>query len=197
MGTIASRESSYACSAMSRRSRRRLTTRFVASLACVSTSACVQHTRCEYERQVVALDERNELVISTFPSGYPQIRRRVPFLFKRLESPRSVKVQFFVRARGTAAGPNPNIDSILVRSFSYAFPGQAPVLLMENFPGGFWQQGAAEDRSEAVESVPCSEGWYIRARFDLMLNGRPFTGEQTLVAREKSRVDPMVLDVLR
>lgn len=176
---------------------RRVVTLLVAALACVSASACVQHTRCEYERQVVALDERNEVVISTFPSGYPQIRRRMPFLFKRLESPRSVKVEFFVRARGTAAGPNPNIDSILVRSFSYAFPGQESVLLMENFPGGFWQQGAAEYRSEAAEPVPCSEGWYIRAQFDLMLNGRTFTGEQTLVAREVARVYPMVFDVLR
>ena len=169
----------------------------VVALASISASACVQYTKCEYARQVVALDAQNELVISTFPSGYPQIRRRIPFLLKSLHAPESVKVQFFVRARGTDGGRNPNIDSITVRSFSYAFPGQAPVLLMENHSSGFWQQGQSEDGAEAVEPVPCFEGWYIQTHFDLMLNGQTFEGEHTLVAHERSRVYPMLLDALR
>jgi hypothetical protein len=136
-------------------------------------------------------------VISTFPAAFAQTRRHIPFLFKSLHSPPTVNLQFFVRATGTTAGRNPHIDSILVRDFSYEFPGQEPVRLIENYPGGFWQQGHSEYQSDTLGSVPCFEGWYIKARFDLMLNGRSFTGEDTLFARERTRRYPLVFDALR
>ncbi|MFN0097309.1 MAG: hypothetical protein ACKVS7_01435 [Gemmatimonadaceae bacterium] len=136
-------------------------------------------------------------MISTFPSAFAQVRRHVPFLFKSLHSPPSVNIEFFVRATGTTAGRNPHIYSILVRSFSYEFVGQPPVRLIENYPGGFWQQGQSQYESGNLEPVPCFEGWYIQARFDLMLNGSSFTGEDTLYARERTRRYPLVLDALR
>lgn len=175
----------------------RLTTLCAAAFAVAFVSGCAQHTRCEYAPQVIALDERNEVVFSTFASAFAQVRRHVPLLFKSYHSPPSVNLQFFVRATGTTAGQNPHIDSILVRSFSYEFPGQTPVRLIENYADGFWQQGQSQYQSDTLEPVGCFEGWYIQARFDLVLNGTTFAGEDTLFARERTRRYPLVFDALR
>jgi hypothetical protein len=118
-------------------------------------------------------------------------------LFKSLHAPQSVYFQFFVRATGTTAGRNPNIESILVRNFSYEFPGQTPVVLIENYSDGFWQQGRADYDSEKVEPVPCFDGWYVKVKFDLILNGTAFKGEQILYAQEVSRMYPLLEEALR
>lgn len=177
--------------------RRRLTSLFAAALTVASVAGCAQHTRCEYAPQVVTLDSLNEVVFSTFPSGFARVTRHVPFVFKRLESPPSVNLQMFVRARGTTAGRNPHIDSILVRRLSYEFPGQTPVPLVQNYADGFWQQGQSEYQSEHVAPIQCVEGWYIRVRFDLTLNGNVLTGEDTLFARERTRRYALLFDALR
>lgn len=162
-----------------------------------ATAGCVKFTKYEYSSHVFPLDERNELVISTFPSWFPKKRSHVPFLYKNSHSPQSVYFQFFVRARGTTAGQNPNIESITIRKFSYEFPGQIPVVLIENYTKGFWQQGRVDYDSENLKPVPCVAGWYVRVKFDLELNGKPFQGEQVLNAREVSRMYPLILDALR
>lgn len=162
-----------------------------------SLAGCARFTKYEYATHVFPLDDENELVISTFPSGFPQTRDRIPFLSRNSHAPQAVYFQFFVRAVGTTAGRNPNIEAILVRSFSYEFPGQTPVVLIEDYPAGFWQQGQADYNSTHIAPVPCIEGWYVRVKFDLVLNGVSFTGDDILYAREVTSVYPLVFDALR
>lgn len=162
-----------------------------------SSTGCAKFTKYEYDSHVFPLDKENELVISTFPSWFPKTKSRIPFLFKSSYSPQSVYFQFFVRAAGTTAGRNPNIDSILVRKFSYEFPGQTPVVLIEGYLEGFWQQGQSDYDSTNLDPVPCVEGWHVRVKFDLVLNGKAFKGEHILYAREVSKMSPLIFDVLR
>ena len=161
------------------------------------STGCAKFTKCEYQSHVFPLDEESELVISTFPSWFPKITSRIPFLYKNLHAPQSVYFQFFVRASGTTAGSNPNIESILVRRFSYEFPGQTPVVLIEDYPEGFWQQGQPDYDSKKLEPVQCFDGWHVLATFDLVLNGETFQGEHILYARKVSRIYPLIYDVLR
>lgn len=167
------------------------------ALIIASSIGCAKFTKYEYESHVFPLDDGNELVISTFPSWFPKIKSRIPFLYKNLDAPQSVYFQFFVREKGVKAGRNPNIESIFVRNFSYEFPGQTPVVLIKDYSSGFWQQGQPGYGSENLEPVPCIDGWYVRVKFDLVLNGRAFQGEHVLYAREVSKVYPLVFDALR
>ena|SRR6056297_2038076 len=172
--------------------------RLVVALLIISFSTgCVEHTTYSYETHVFLLDEKNELAVSTFPSWFPETRSHIPFLYKRTHSPRGVYFEVFVREAGTTAGPNPNIESILIRSFSYESPGQPPVQLIEDFAGGFWQQGRAEHDSVGLEPVMSFEGGSVLVRFELLLNGRIFEGEQMLHAQESSHFRPLILDALR
>ena len=166
-------------------------------LVTVFSFGCAKFTKCEYDTHVFPLDERNELVISTFPSWFPETESHIPFLFKSLHAPKSVYFQFFVRATGTTAGRNPNIESILVRNFSYEFPGQTPVLLIEDYSDGFWQQGQPDYNSENLKPVPCVDGWYVRIKFDLILNEIAYSGEHVLHAQEVSKRYPLIFDALR
>lgn len=166
-------------------------------LIIASSAGCAKFTKYEYDSHIFPLDEGNELVISTLPSWFPKTQSRIPFLYKNSHAPQSVYFQFFVRATGTTAGRNPNIESIFVRNFSYEFPGQTPVVLIEDYTKGFWQQGQTDYDSKKLEPVPCVVGWYVRVKFDLILNGIAFKGEQILYAREVSKVHPLIFDALR
>ncbi|ACU88343.1 hypothetical protein Dbac_0216 [Desulfomicrobium baculatum DSM 4028] len=170
---------------------------FLVAVIIASSAGCAKFTKYEYVSHVFPLDDGNELVISTFASGYPNIKSRISFLYKELYAPQSVYFQFFVREAGVTGGRNPNIESILVRNFSYEFPGQASVVLIQDYPDGFWQQGQRDYDSENLEPVPCVDGWHVRVKFDLVLNGRAFKGEHILYAREVSKVYPLIFDALR
>ena len=161
------------------------------------SAGCAKFTKCAYDSHVFPLGEYNELVISTFPSWYPRTQSHIPFLFRSLRAPQSVYFQFFVRATGTAAGRNPNIESILVRKCSYEFPGQKPVVLIENYSDSFWQQGRPDYDSETLEPVPCIEDGCVLVKFDLVLNGTAFEGEHVLYAQEISETYPLFFDALR
>ena len=167
------------------------------ALITIFSSGCAKFSKYEYDSHVFPLGEYNELVISTFPSWFPKTQSHIPFLFKILHAPQSVYFQFFVRATGTTAGRNPNIESILVRNFSYEFPGQTPVALIEDYSDGFWQQGQPDYDSEKLEPVPCVDGWYVLVKFDLKLNGIAFKGEHILYAQEVSKMYPLIFDALK
>ena len=162
-----------------------------------SYAGCAKFIKYEYDSHVFSLDDGNELVISTFPSWFPKSKNRIPFFYKASYAPQSVYFQFFVRAKGVTAGNNPNIESILVRNFSYEFPGQTAVVLIKDYSDGFWQQGQPDYGSENLKPVPCVEGWRVRVKFDLVLNGIAFKGEHILHAREVSKVYPLIFDALR
>lgn len=167
------------------------------TLLAVSASGCARFAKFEYAEHVFSLDEENELVISTFPSWFPETQTHIPFIFKSSKAPQSVYFQFYVRATGTVAGPNPNIESIFVRNFSYEFPGQKPVVLIKDYAEGFWQQGRKAYKSEQLEPVNCFEGWYVLVKYDLVLNGEVFQGEQELPAQRVTSTYPLIYDSLR
>ena len=170
---------------------------FLIAVIIASFTGCGKFTKYEYDSHVFPLDDGNELVISTFPSWFPKIKSQIPFLYKNSHAPQSVYFQFFVREKGVTAGRNPNIESILVRNFSYEFPGQASVVLIKDYSAGFWQQGQTHYDSENLAPVPCVDGWHVLVKFDLVLNGRAFKGEHMLYAREVSKVYPLIIDALR
>jgi len=170
---------------------------FLLTLLTVSMASCARFSKVEYAKHVFALDEENELVISTFPSWFPETQTHIPFIFKSSKAPQSVYFQFYVRATGTVAGPNPNIESILVRNFSYEFPGQKPVVLIKDYTEGFWQQGRQAYDSEQLEPVLCYEGWYVLVKYDLLLNGEVFQGEHKLPAQRVMSTYPLIYDALR
>ncbi|MCL7943950.1 hypothetical protein [Marinobacter sp. ATCH36] len=167
------------------------------TLLAVSVTSCARFSKYEYAEHVFALDEENELVISTFSSWFPETQTHIPFIFRSYKAPQSVYFQFYVRATGTVAGPNPNIESILVRNFSYEFPGQEPMVLMKAFTEGFWQQGQQAYDSEQLEPVLCYEGWYVLIKYDLILNGEVFQGEHKLPAQRVVKTYPLIYDALR
>jgi hypothetical protein len=177
--------------------RLRLIYTIIIALIAVLSGGCAKFIRYEYTSHVFPLDGKSELVVSTFSSGYPETQEHVPFLFKSLQAPQSVYFEFFVRAVGTSGGRNPNIESIHVKNFSYEFPGQLPVTLLKDYSEGFWQQGRRDYGSDQLEPVPCFQGWYLRVKFDLVLNGKAFKGEHVLHARELSRRYPLIYDALR
>jgi len=170
---------------------------FLLTLLAVSMTSCARFSKFEYAEHVFALDEENELVISTFPSWFPETQTHIPFIFKSSQAPQSVYFQFYVRATGTVAGPNPNIESIIVRNFSYEFPGQKPVVLIKDYKEGFWQQGQQAYDSEQLEPVLCYKGWLVLVKYVLVLNGEIFQGEQELPAQRVVKTYPLIYDTLR
>jgi len=102
-----------------------------------------------------------------------------------------------MRPIGSTAGHNPNTESILVRDFSYKFPGQKPVVLIEDDSGVFWQQGQPDFISEKLKPVPCVDDWSIRLKFNLVLNGITFKLEHIVYAQQVSEMYPLLFNALR
>ncbi len=157
---------------------------------------CLDTTTLEYEPLTHALDDRNELHVSTYPAGLPRQTSSIPFLYKALRTPDSLYFQVFVRDADRRSGPNPNIDSIRIESFSYRFPGQDPVELMADYDDYFWMQGSPRyDRSDSMP-VRWGEGWYLELRIDLTVNGEHHLVEQRVDAGSRRRLYPLILYAL-
>jgi len=62
----------------------------VALMIIALSTGCVDHTVYSYQSHVFPLDNGNEIVVSTFPSWFPETRAHIPFLYKRTQSPRGV-----------------------------------------------------------------------------------------------------------
>jgi hypothetical protein len=117
------------------------------------------------------LDGKNEWHISTYPSGFPRETASIPFLYKALRTPESVFFKVFVRDAGKKSGPNPNIHSIRIRSFTYQFPDQEPVNLISDYDHYFWMQESPKHNPGGSAPVPFNEHW--RPRMDLRVNSSP------------------------
>ena len=135
---------------------------------------CVNSTRLEYKPLTRNLDGKNELHISTYPSGFPQETTNIPFMYKTRRSPESVYFQVFVRDIDKKMGKNPNIESINIHSFSYQFPGQAPVELLSEYEDNFWMQGSPKGNTERSAPVPYGENWYLALKINLTVNGKKY-----------------------
>jgi hypothetical protein len=165
-------------------------------LAVLCLTGCVDYTKVSYGPFTYDLGDGNEVHISTYSAGYPRKLKSVPFIYKVLRSPDKVYFQVFVRPVGVKGGPNPNVESIEIRSFSYRFPTQAPVELISGFDGYFWMQG--NPRYEPVPSmpVPVNEHWYLDVRLDMTLNGTDYLIEERIEASASQRFYPLIFDAM-
>jgi hypothetical protein len=154
---------------------------------------CVKSISHEYEPFIQDLDGKNELYISTYPSGYPNQVSRIPFLYKELRSPDSVYFQVFIREAGKAGGRNPNIESIVIHSFSYEFPTQEPVELISDYKDYFWMQGDPKDNPGGSAPVPYNDHWNVKLKIKLTVNGQLHSLEKTVHAKPREKVFSMLL----
>jgi hypothetical protein len=151
----------------------------------VLLGGCVDIRNREYAPVTVALDDRNELHISTYPSWFARETTNVPFLKKTLRTPDSVYFQVFVRDAKKKAGPNPHIDSILIKSFSYEIAGRAPVVLIENYDAYFWMQDNSNHNKGKPTPVPWVEGQPLTIAISLVLNGKAHALKADMQAVER------------
>ena len=160
------------------------------------TAGCMEATVLAYEPLTRDLDGDSELYISTYPSGFPQQTASVPFLYKALRTPASVYFQVFVRDAEKRAGPNPHIESARIHSFSYRFPGQEPVVLLEDFDGYFWMQGDPSQSQSTDKAVPHDDSWYLQLRIELTVNGVDYMIEEQVHATQRRDIRPLLLHAL-
>jgi hypothetical protein len=156
-----------------------------ALVLCAFLGGCVDIHRREYAPVTVALDDRNELHISTYASSFPSETSDIPFLKKTVRTPESVYFQVFVRDAEKKAGPNPHVDTILIKSFSYQLAGRAPVVLIENYDRNFWMQDQPNDNPNERTPVPWVKGQPLTIAISLVLNGKTHALKTDMQAVER------------
>jgi len=172
-------------------------TRPLALLAVLVTShGCADSTIQEYGPFTRDLDGENELHVSTYPAGFPRVTDRIPFIYKAQKTPDEVYLQVFVRDKSVGAGPNPHIESIHIESFSYRFPGQAPVVLLEDYDDNFWMQGNPRYESETSPPVPFNEHWHLQIRIELTVNGADYSFDERIDPNLRNHLRPLILEGL-
>jgi len=159
--------------------------------AALLVQGCLDATILEYEPLTRDLDGRSELHISTYPAGFPRETSAIPFLYRGLRTPEAVNFQVFVRDAEKKSGPNANIDSIRIHSFSYQLRGERPVELISDFDAGFWLQDQPELAPVAHAPVPFDPGGSVRVVVDLTLNGQDYWIEGEMRAAERRNVRPL------
>lgn len=159
-------------------------------------AGCMDATVLAYDSLTRELDGRSELHVSTYPAGFPRETASIPFLYKALRTPESVYFQVFVRDAEQRAGPNPHIQSARIHAFSYAFPGQDPVVLVEDFDGYFWMQDNPEQSSARDKPVPYDEHSYLQLRVELTVNGVDYLVEEQVRATQRRNITPLLLYAL-
>jgi hypothetical protein len=160
----------------------RLTTTLVLSAL---LGGCVDMRNREYAPVDFALDDKNELHISTYPSSFASEATDVPFLKKTVRTPDSVYFQVFVRDAEKKFGPNTHIDTIQIKSFSYQIPGQAPVVLIENYDAYFWMQNNPDHNKGEPTPVPWVKGQRLNVAISLVLNGKEHELKTNMQAVER------------
>ena len=145
----------------------------------------------------VPVDDGNELHISTYPADFPDQEAHVPFLYRKLRTPDRVYFQVFVREKGKEAGPNPNIESIVIRSFSYYFPGREPTELLADYEGNFWMQGQPNYDPVGAAPIPFNEHWYLQVRLDLQVNGVDYQFDERIDADTHRSFRPLIFWALQ
>jgi len=158
---------------------------------------CTDITYQFYGPVTLPVDDGNELHISTYPAGFPDEEAHIPFLYRRLRTPNQVYFQVFVREKGKEAGPNPNIESVKIRSFSYHFPSQEPTELIIDYDGNFWMQGQPKYNPNGSEPIPFDEHWYLHVQIDMNVNGIDYKFDHRIDADTRRTFQPLLLRALQ
>lgn len=158
---------------------------------------CTDTTAQYYGPITLPIDDGNELHISTYPAGFPDQEAHIPFLYRKLRTPDQVYFQVFVREKGKEAGPNPNIESIKIRSFSYHFPDREPIELIADYEDNFWMQGQPNYDPGGSEPIPFNEHWYLQVQLDMNVNGVDYKFDERIDAKTRRSVRPLILWALQ
>ncbi len=134
-------------------------------------AGCVDVRHREYAPVEFALDDRNVLRISTYPSWFARDTTEIPFLKTTSRTAGSVYFEVYVRDAKKKNGPNPNVQSIRIKSFSYQIADRAPVVLIENYDHYFWMQDNANYNKAETTPIPWVEGQRLKVAVSLVLNG--------------------------
>ncbi|TXH72457.1 MAG: hypothetical protein E6Q88_06245 [Lysobacteraceae bacterium] len=159
---------------------------FAAGLA-ATLAGCVDIHEIQYPPVSVALDDKNELLITTYPSWFPRETSGIPFLKKTVRTPDSIFFQVYVKDPNQEAGPNPNVSSIRIESFSYRQDGRPPVVLIKDYDANFWMQDNPNYNTGARTPVPCVPNQSITIAMSLVLNGKRHTLQRRITAVERSQ----------
>lgn len=168
-----------------------------ACFVCLLLQGCMDTTVQYYGPITLPIDDGNELHISTYPAGFPVQEAHTPFLYRRFRTPDKVYFQVFVREKGKAAGRNPNIESIEIRSFSYRFPSQEPTELIADYDSSFWMQGEPHYNPGGSEPIPFNEHWYLHVQIDMNVNGVDYRFDERIDANTRRSRRPLFLRSLQ
>ena len=167
------------------------------ALVCLLLQGCMDTTVQFYGPITLPVDDGNELHISTYQAYFPDQEAHIPFLYRKLRTPNRVYFQVFVREKGKEAGPNPNIESIRIRSFSYHFPGQKPTELITDYEQNFWMQDNPNYNPGGSDPIPFNEHWYLRVQLDMNVNGVDYKFDERIDADTRRSLRPLILWALQ
>ena len=108
-----------------------------------------------------------------------------------LRTPEAVYFQLFVRDAEKKSGPNPHIDSVRIRSFTYQIPAEPPLELISDFDAGFWMQDQPDFAPVRYAPVTFEPGGSVRVVVDLALNGQDYRIKGEMRAVERRNIRPL------
>ena len=150
----------------------------------------------DYPETTWKLDDKNELAISTYRACCTRIQTSIPYVYEVVRWPEAVYFQFFVRDASTKTGPDPYVQSILVRSFTYQLADAPAVTLITGYRSNFWMQDHPHQNASnpnAKTPVSCVPGQRVTVRADLTLNDQDRFIEGILTCRSRDVVVPLFL----
>lgn len=159
-------------------------------LVIVFSTGCAKTTFLKYSEFVTPLDDKSELSVKTYPAFFPKETFHIPFLYREFVTHDKLYFQVFVRDKNKKAGPNPNIDSIEIHSFSYKLNDHDSRELISGFKANFWMQGQhADNKSTPIQFHP--EG-KIEIDTSLTINGKELKKTGVMKATTQSRLYPLI-----
>ena len=162
-----------------------------------SLTGCGTITALGYEPFVRNLDGKSELAISTHPASAARDAFNIPYVYDRTVTDDQLYFRIHVRDAKKKFGPNPRVESILIHSFTYQFPGRDRVRLLSDYAGEFWMQDAAQYENRNLTTVPYQKDAVISVQIDLTLNGKRYAFKGEMPATKSTGYEPLYKELMR
>ncbi len=162
----------------------------VAALVVLLLSGCTQFNHREYEPFVRDLNDLNQLEISTYAADFPDRLTEKGAVFEKYETAGELYFQVNIRDPRKSTGPNGNVESIVIHSFSYQFDDEPPSVLLSNYDNNFWMQGNPRYDEQNLPPIPYRPNGKVSIAIRFTLNGETFEFAGDMPATESSRTLP-------
>ncbi len=162
-------------------------------LSWMTFTSCTSFTNREYGPFVRNLDGENELHISTYPAFFPKKQFTSNSINKKLKSHAEVYFQLFIRDLNKKFGPNPNIESVTIHSFSYQLPNGPKIEILTEYNGNFWMQGNSNYESRKTSAIPYRPNSAINIEINFSLNGKKYSYESQMKSKESTIFLPTMI----